>query len=316
VSPVEVKEATSEPVGRLPGKASASERARRRSRGWSGYWYLGPALVVYALFVLRPLAESVWYSLYAWDGIAPATWVGLANYSTVLGDSALRSSVAHTLVFVVFYSLLPVGIGLLIAGIVARAKVRGLTLFRALLFVPQVLPTVVVAVAWRWIYNEDGPLNRLAQAAGLGGLTRAWLGDFQTALAAVGLIGTWVEYGLCMVLFIAGVQRIPTHLYEAARLDGCGPIREFWVVTLPDLREEIGIALVLTMIFALRNFDIIWNTTSGGPGTATRVPSLFIYQTAFVSREVGVASAASVLLTVLILAVAGTITRLTRVSGG
>ena len=125
---------------------------------------------------------------------------------------------------------------------------------------------VVVAQAWVWIYADNGPLNEFLRDVGLGSLARPWLGDFTWALPAVGGIGTWVTYGLCMVLFIAGAQSIPQSLYDAARVDGAGAVREFFAVTLPALRNQVVVAFVLTTINALRSFDIIYNATSGGPG--------------------------------------------------
>jgi ABC-type sugar transport systems, permease components len=208
--------------------------------------------------------------------------------------------------------VLPVLVGLLIVAIMTRVRIRLLAVFRTVLFLPQILATVVVAVAWRWIYAYDGPINAFLSAIGLGHLSRAWLGDFDTALVSVGLIGTWINFGLCMVLFIGGAQKIGRELYEAARLDGAGPFQEFMAVTLPGLRGEISIALVLTVTNALRNFDIVWNTTSGGPGTSTLVPSYLIYEGAFITRNVGFAAAASVVLTLLILVLTGVITRALR----
>jgi raffinose/stachyose/melibiose transport system permease protein len=121
-----------------------------------------------------------------------------------------------------------------------------------------------------------------------------------------------VQFGLCLMLFLAGAQRIAPELYEAARIDGAGPVREFFTVTVPGLRSEVRIALVLTVIFALRNFDIVWNTTSGGPGSSTTVPSVYVYQGAFLTREVGRAAAVAVLLALFILVVAGLVLRLLR----
>jgi raffinose/stachyose/melibiose transport system permease protein len=155
-----------------------------------------------------------------------------------------------------------------------------------------------------WIYASDGPLNELLRAVGLGSLARPWLGDFSWALPAIGGIGTWVTYGLCMVLFIAGAQNIPTSLYDAARVDGAGPLREFFAVTLPGLRNEIVVAFVLTTINALRSFDLIYNTNQGGPGTSTYVPSLYMYQNAFVYNRVGYAAAIAVILAAAIFALA------------
>ncbi|MBX3087426.1 MAG: sugar ABC transporter permease [Cryobacterium sp.] len=286
-------------------------REHLRRNGWA-YLFIAPAFIYYAVFVLGPISQTVYISFYDWDGITAATWVGIDNYVQVVSDPKIISALMHSLVFVIFYALLPVAIGLLFAGIFARTRIWGLTFFRAVLFSPQILSTVVVAVAWRWIYDIDGPLNAVFSFFGLGWLTRAWLGDFTTALPSVGLIGTWVMYGLCMVLFTAGVQKISRDIFESARLDGAGPIREFFAVTLPALRGEILFALIFTVTMALRNFDIVWNTTSGGPGDSTKVPSVFIYQAAFATRETGLSATIGVLLTLLILLVTGLIFLLLR----
>jgi raffinose/stachyose/melibiose transport system permease protein len=184
--------------------------------------------------------------------------------------------------------------------------------FRTVLFLPQVIAMVVVGVAWRWMYTDDGVVNQLLDAIGLGSVTRAWLGDFSWALPSVGLVGTWVMYGLCMVLFLAGVQKIDTSLYEVARIDGAGPIREFRHVTLPGLRQEIVVALTITTIAALRNFDLVYVTTNGGPGNATTVPAVEIYRLGFREGQVGLACAVAVVLTLLIFSVVFAITRLAR----
>lgn len=286
----------------------AAPRARRRSAtrpSWSSLLYVAPALAFFAVFVVVPIVQSVRISFYDWDGISVATPAGLSNYAAVFSDPDLREALGHSLVLLVFYAALPVLIGLLLAGAMSRIRIHGLTTLRAVLFLPQVLSSVVVAVAWRGILADDGPVNGALRAVGLGGLTHTWLGDFGTALPSIGLIGTWVEYGLCMVLFLAGIATIDRSLYEAARLDGAGAFREFTAITLPALRPQISIALILTITFALRNFDLIWNTTRGGPGTSTTVPSVFVYQDAFQDRALGQASALAVVLTVLILVVVG-----------
>ena len=249
------------------------------------YLYLLPGLALFAAFVLAPLARAGWISLFEWDGVTTGTWVGLDNYEAVVGEADLRRAFWHSGVLIVFYALLPVAIGLLLAAAASRTRVRGLAALRAILFLPQVIALVVVAVTWRLIYQPTG-----------------WLGDFGLALPAVGLIGTWVAYGLCFVLFMAGVQKIPRSLYDAARVDGAGPLREFFAVTLPALRGEIAVALTLTTIAALRNFDVVYLTTSGGPGDATTVPALEVYERAFHAGEVGSAAAVGVCLAAVIFA--------------
>ena len=285
---------------------------RRARRDWIGYAYLAPALVFYGVFVVVPILQSLQISFYDYNGLSVAKWVGLDNYLAVLTDGRLLEALSHSFVFLLFYSVLPVALGLLLAGLMSRIRIYGLTAFRALLFLPQILSTVVVAVAWRGIYDIDGPINEALRAIGLGDLARAWIGDFDSALPSVGLVGTWIEYGLCMVLFLAGIAAIDREMYEAARLDGAGAVREFFSLTVPSLRPQIIVALILTVTFALRNFDIVWNTTRGGPGTSTTVPSVFVYQFAFQSRDIGLASALAIALTVVTLAVVGVVLLLGR----
>jgi ABC-type sugar transport system permease subunit len=280
-----------------------SRRATLTGYSWSGLIYIVPALAFFVVFVVYPIIVSVQTSFYEYDGLTLATPVGFSNYANVFSDGDLRNALTHSLVLLVFYAALPVCIGLALAGAMSRIRIYGLTVFRALLFLPQILSSVVVAVAWRGLLASDGPINSALHAVGLGALATSWLGNFDTALPAIGVIGTWVEYGLCMVLFLAGIVTIDRSLYEAARLDGAGPIREFFAITLPALRPQISIALILTITFALRNFDLIWNTTRGGPGTSTTVPSLFVYQDAFQNRQLGQASALAVVLTAVILIV-------------
>ena len=248
---------------------------------------------------------------FAWDGITPGEWVGLDNYEAVFADPDLRAAFLHSLVLLVFYSVIPIVIGLLLAAAMSRTRVRGLAAFRTILFLPQVIALVVVAVMWRMIYAPaSGLLNESLSLVGLGALTQNWLGDFDIALPAVGLIGTWVMYGLAMVLFTAGVQKIPQSLYDAARVDGAGPVREFFAVTLPGLRSEMAVALTLTTIAALRNFDLVYITTGGGPGGATSVPAFEVYERAFQSGEVGGASAVGVCLAAVIFLLAFGINRI------
>ncbi|MER0246724.1 sugar ABC transporter permease [Streptomyces sp. HSW2009] len=284
-------------------------RAPREPRA-GGDLYVLPALACYGALLLFPFGQSVWLSLLHWDGFTAATWAGGANYHDLLTDPELRAPFAHALLLLVFYSALPVAIGLLLAALLSRARVRGMTFFRTVLFLPQVLALIVVGVAWRSILAPDGLLNDVLRSVGLGAAARPWLGDYDWALPAVGIVGTWVGTGLCMVLFLAGAQRIPRELYEAARLDGAGPLREFFAVTLPGLRPQIAVALTLTIVAGLRNFDLIYITTSGGPGNATSVPAYEVYHRAFETNQVGSAAAIGVTLTVLIFVLTVCISRL------
>jgi raffinose/stachyose/melibiose transport system permease protein len=260
--------------------------------------------------MVLPLLQSVRYSFYHWDGLSQATWAGFSNYVSLFTDPSLRGPFIHGLVLLLFYSLFPIVIGLLLAATMSRVRIRGLTVFRTILFLPQVLAMVVVAVAWRWMYAPSGVVNQLLQLIGLGGFTESWLGDFHLALPAVGIAGTWVGFGLCMVLFLAGVQSIPRERYEAARLDGAGAFAEFRAVTLPALRPQIAVAATLTIVAGLRNFDLIYLTTSGGPANSTAVPAYEVYHRAFETAQASSGATIGVALTILIFVLTVVISRL------
>ncbi len=297
-------------AAQVGSETAARDRARARKRAPGeprnvAWLYILPGLLFYGLFTLAPLAHTVELSFFDWDGLTVGHYIGLANYREAVSDPLVRDSFKHSAELIVFYALLPVLLGLLLTALLTRHRVRGFTFHRTALFLPQMIAGVVVAQAWVWIYAQNGPLNELLHDVGLGVLARPWLADFTWALPAVGGIGTWVTYGLCMVLFIAGAQSIPHSLYDAARVDGAGAVREFFAVTLPALRNQVIVAFVLTTINALRSFDIIYNATSGGPGTETYVPSYYMYRNAFVFNRVGYAAAIAVILTAAIFALAG-----------
>jgi raffinose/stachyose/melibiose transport system permease protein len=277
-------------VNQAQGSVRAETRARRSrlaGPGWLPWAYLAPALL-----------------LYEWDGLSPSSsFVGVQNYLAVMADPRLREAFGHALVLILFYAVVPLLIGLPLASLLTRASVRGLGFFRVVIFLPQVIAMVVVAVTWRQLYAPDGPINALLRAVGLGALARPWLGDFFWTLPAVGLVGTWVSTGLVTVLLMAGMARIPKELFEAARLDGAGPVSEFFAVTLPSVRGEIAVALTLTIVAALKTFDLVYVTTRGGPGTSTTVPSYEVYRNAFELGKVGIATAIGILLTAIIFAI-------------
>ncbi|WP_116997093.1 carbohydrate ABC transporter permease [Desertimonas flava] len=277
-------------------------RPGRRFR-FAPYAYVAPALVLYGAFMLWPLGRAARYSFFEWDGLGDATFAGLDNYRDILHDDRLHEAFRHAFVLIFFFSILPVVIGLVLAAFLSRSHVRGLGFFRSVIFLPQVIAMVVVAVTWRQIYAPDGPLNTLLRLVGLDRFARPWLGDYTWTLPAVGLVGTWVSTGLVTVLLMAGMSKVPKELYEAARLDGAGFVREFFAITLPSVRGEVTVALTLTIVAALKTFDLVYVTTSGGPGTSTTVPSYEVYRRAFELGEVGSAAAIGIVLTLVVFAI-------------
>lgn len=280
------------------------QRREPGQRPWVPYLYILPALFFYAFFVLWPIFDTLRLSFYDWDGFSTPRFNGLGNYGQLLEDEVVHAALRNNLLFIVFYTLFPIALALLLTTLLTRRRLWGLSFFRAGLFIPQVMSMVVVGVVWGWIYNPAfGPLNQVLKAIGLEALARPWLGDFNLALPAVGVVGTWVQYGFCMVLFVAGVQHIEESLYDAAKIDGANGMQEFWHVTLPGLRNEMSVAMVTTFVAALRIFAVVFVTTRGGPGFRTMVVSMWLYRNAFQINRAGYASAMAVVLSAIILLV-------------
>src|SRR5664280_229103 len=283
------REATSVPRFTMQSRRR-SLRARRLRRGALALILVAPAGLAYLIFVIRPIAMTVQYSFYKWDGVTASTWVGLSNYLAIFHTPELSGSIVNAFELIIFFSLFPVALGLFTANAIRGfATSRLAVVARTVLFLPQIIPLVAAGIMWSWQLSTNGLVNQVLQLVGLGGVTRAWLGDFDTALPAVGVIGAWVLVGLCMLLLLAGMTKIDPALYEAARVDGAGPLREFFSITLPSLRQEITVCLTVTVIAALASFDIVYIATQGGPGNRTLVPGLEIYYLAFFQREVGMA---------------------------
>ena len=248
--------------------------ARGPQRHLIGWLFVAPALAMYAVFVLLPLVLTFQYSLYRWDGIGPSQWVGLKNYVDGPDRPGPRRRhpqrlQAHRVLLIDPGRARP-------RGRVGHASHRrpGASgpSSRTVLFLPQIIPLVAAGIAWKWVLSASGLVNQILSAIGLDGVTRAWLGDFDFALPAVGIIGAWVLIGLCTILLLTGMSKIDTALYESARLDGAGAFQEFRSITLPSLRQEIGVCITVTVIAALASFDIVYIATGGGPGLATTVP--------------------------------------------
>jgi raffinose/stachyose/melibiose transport system permease protein len=304
------------PRTQLSKKSGPKSRKNFRfswKEGYIGFAYLIPAGTLFVTFMLTPLIQTFNLSLWDWSGIqgAPATWVGLDNYRQVLSDPESLSALSHSMVFILTFCIIPVSLGITFAALFSRQKIAGMVFFRTVVFLPQVIASVVIGIAWRWVYQDRGTLNQFLGFFGIES-TRGWLGDFDWALPAVGVIGSWVMTGLCMVLFLSGVGRIDSDLYDAVKVDGGGAFREFFSVTLPGLRPELTVATTITIIAALRTFDIVFVTTKGGPGKETIVPGTEIYRLAFRENAIGEAATMAVVLAIIVFTLVRTVAWLLR----
>ena len=295
-------------LDKQPATLSASKRPRASKRvlreSFIGWLYVLPALLMYAVFVLVPFVLTIVYSFHKWNGVGPMTWVGLKNYITVFEVPNLIGTIFNAFWLVVWFSFIPVGLGLVVASVINRvATGRFGEMARTVLFLPYIIALVAAGIIWGWLLSLSGLVNQILSAIGLGSITRAWLGDFDWALSAVGIIGIWVLLGFCTVLLSTAMSKVDPSLYEAARIDGSNWIREFFAITVPLLKQEIGVCLTVTVIFALATFDIVYVATAGGPGNATSVPGLQIYILAFAQRNIGLASALAVMLMFLVVVI-------------
>ena len=300
----------------LPAMLSDSKRTRNkwvRREDIVGWLYALPALLMYAVFVLVPFVLTIVYSFHKWNGVGPMTWVGLRNYITVFEVPNLIDTIFHAFWLVVWFSFIPVGLGLVVASVINRvATGRFGEVSRTVLFLPYIIALVAAGIIWGWLFSLSGLVNQGLSFIGLSSITRAWLGDFNWALSAVGVIGIWVLLGFCTVLLSTAMSKVDPALYEAARIDGSSWFREFVAITVPLLKQEIGVCLTVTVIFALATFDIVYVATAGGPGNATSVPGLQIYILAFAQRNIGLASALAVMLMLLVVVIILPIQRLNK----
>lgn len=302
-------------MGKRHNNDDAAAVAARRKRSISlklvGLLFLLPALIFYVVFELWPIIQTVWYSFYDWNGIDASTFVGVQNYIEVFTDPELFGSILHSFYLIIFFSIIPIVLGLMIAVLIKdmRSKVgRGIA--QVCLFLPRVIPGAAAGVAWTWMLADKGTINQILRAVGLGDVAHVWLGDQTTSLNAVGVIGFWLQLGFCVVLLLSGIGGIDQSLYEAASLDGAGWWRQLFYITLPGLRGQIGVCLTMTIVAALASFDVVYMSTQGGPGTSTMVPGVQVYRLAFTQQSVGLASALAVALMVLVLLVVGPLQRL------
>jgi raffinose/stachyose/melibiose transport system permease protein len=233
-------------------------------------------------------------------------FVGLSNYITLGSDPDFWSALITNLIYILFFSIIPTIFGLLIASLIGRTQVKGTRYFRTVFFIPQIIPSVALGTIFGWIYAPRfGVLQQILKLLGLGNLASPWLGSPQTAPYAVGLIGTWLWTGFSVIIFLAGIQKIDEYLYDSAKIDGANAWQQFFYVTLPELRYEIVVVIIMTMIRALSTnvFGIVDAITGGA--NSTRPISLYAYELAFVQNKVGYAASIIVILAIIVFTFSG-----------
>lgn len=263
--------------------------------------FLLPSLGGLLLFTALPILASLGLSLCQWDLLTPPQFVGLANFRRLLASQTFWAALGHTLYFIIGYIPLVMVIALGVA-VLLNQKRRGVLLFRTAFFLPVVSAWVAVALLWRWIFNPKfGILNYLLGLVGIQG--PAWLFDPRWAMPAIVITSVWKDIGFVMVMFLAGLQAIPSQYYEAAAMDGANRWQRFLNITLPLLSPTTFFALTISLINSFQVFDQVWIMTGGGPAGATTVLVERIVKHAFNYSRMGYAASLSWVLFLLVFTV-------------
>ena len=275
---------------------------RRSGEGRIAWLFLAPAGVVLGLLAFWPMLSAVALSFTDFSMLQPARPVGFGNYAALAHDpffwNAVRNTLAYLLVVVPILVIAPIFLAVLV-----DTSLPGIRTFRALYYLPVVTSLVVTGLMWKWLYQEQGPLNYLLQSAGLISAPVAWLADPATSLYAVMAVTVWTGLGYYMVIYLAGLQAIPRSLYENARLEGVSGWRQTLFITIPLLRPYVALVAITSSIAAVKVFEEVYVMTGGGPLNASETLVFFIYDHAFGEFEMGYAAAAGVLLLAAALAI-------------
>jgi multiple sugar transport system permease protein len=285
--------------------------SRRRAR--AGCMFVAPNLAAVAVFMLFPLGFSLYMSFQHWDLFRPAKFVGLANFRGLFtSDPLFIIALRNTVVYTVGTIVPTVFISLAVAGVLNR-KIKGIGIFRTVVFLPLAISSVVMAVVWQFVFDTDnGLLNIMLGWIGIEPVP--WLVSPEWAMVSLCIVSVWRSVPFATVILLAAMQGVPDTLYEAARLDGAGEVRQFISITVPLIRGALSFVVVISIIHAFQSFELVYVLTGGygGPETGTYVLGIMLYQHAFAFLEFGYASALAWVMFAVLLVLTVLQLRLTR----
>lgn len=254
--------------------------------------FMSPTMLLMAIFVVVPICMSVYYSLLDWDGIGQGTFIGIKNYIELFGDERFLNSVKNSLLYAACSLVIQLPISLILAIVVANVS-KGEKFYRTTFFIPVIISSVVIGQLWQKIYNGDyGLLNAFLSMVGIQG--QDWLGQESTALIAAFIPNLWQYIGYHMLIMYAGIKSISPDINEAAKIDGANRLQIAWKITIPLLKPILQVCVTLSLIGALKIFDLIYVLTGGGPFFSTEVPTIYMYKTIFDSFNYGYGSAIAI----------------------
>jgi multiple sugar transport system permease protein len=297
------------PVTRKPSKGGGPWRRRART----GRLFVAPNLAAVAVFMLFPLGFSLYMSFQQWDVFRPPKFVGLKNFEALFtSDPLFLIAIRNTVIFTLGTVVPTIAISLVVAGVLNR-KVKGIGVFRTIVFLPLAISSVVMAVVWQFVFNTDnGLLNIMLGWVGIGPIP--WLVDPRWAMVSLCVVSVWRSVPFATVILLAAMQGVPETVYEAAKIDGAGEIRQFVFITVPLIRGSVSFVGIISIIHAFQAFDMVYvlNGANGGPETATYVLGIMLFQHAFSFLEFGYASALAWVMFAILLVLTVFQLRLTR----
>jgi multiple sugar transport system permease protein len=272
-----------------------------RNETRAGYAFVAPAMVLFLVFTLLPVLFALGLSFTDYDILTTRAWTGLDNYRRLLSDAVFTQALRNILYYSALYVPTMIALSLGLALVLSRAR-PGVRVFRTIYYLPAVTSSVAAATTWMWLLNKDfGPVNQLLGYVGIQG--PAWLSQSNTAMLAIVLVTLWQGVGGNMLIYLAGLNGVPKHLFEAAAVDGAGAWQTFWRITWPTLRPTTYLVVTISLISAFQLFDQAYVMTQGGPGNATLTPVYVIYANGFERLQMGYASSQAFLLFLIIAAI-------------
>ena len=276
------------------------DRSAPISSGAANILFAAPAMLLFATFVLLPLGASVYYAFTFWDGFSAPRWAGLTNFIRAVTDPTYLMSYVHVVLYILATLIFEVSFGLVMA-VLLNSDRRGFSLMRGMFFSPVVLSMAAAGVLWTFVLDyRTGLLNSTLRSLGLGDWAQPWLSQPETALLFICLVSGWKYAGFYMVIFFAALRRIPRNIYEAARLDGANQVQQLLSITLPMLKQNIIVCVLLAVTGGFAGFDLFFTMTNGQPFGATEVPATWIIKQAFDQNQIGYGVALTVILTLVV----------------
>lgn len=276
-------------------------KTKKKNRG-TVISFLAPALVIYSVFLILPMIQTLYYSFTQWNGVSDKVFVGIRNYAEMFQDKDYWTVFKNTIELVALSLVIQMGLGLLIAFLLYD-KMRFGKIFRTIYFLPVVIAPVAIGLMFSLFYNSEiGVFNKILAAIGLESLQTNWLSNIKTLLYAVMAPQIWQYIGLYITIFLGALQSIPNEIMESAEIDGANKRQTFWRIVLPSIRNFVFICMILCITGSLKSFDHSWVMTKGGPGVRSAYLGVLMYKTSFVNSDFGMGSA--VAMTIIFLSIA------------